>query len=60
MVAIAYEKVASLLVLGDLKYYFMNYCTLNRPRSKDLKAEHMSACQNKVLNLDNVNFRSQM
>lgn len=60
MVAIAYEKVAPFLVLDVLKYYFLNYCVLNRPRSKDLKAEYITACQNKVLNLDNVNFKGQM
>lgn len=53
MVAMAYENVALFLVLDDLKYYFLNYCALHRPRSKDLKAECM-------LNLDNVNFRCQI
>lgn len=60
MVAIQDEKVVSFLVLDDLKYYFLNYCTLNHPRSKDLKAECITTCQSKMLNLDNVNFRSQM
>lgn len=60
MVAMAYENVALFLVLDDLKYYFLNYCTLHCPRSKDLKAECITACQNKVLNLDNVNFRCQI
>jgi len=57
MVAIEYEKVAPFLVLDVLKYYFLNYCILNRPRSKDLKAEYITACQNKVLYLDDVNFK---
>lgn len=59
MVAIAYEKMDSFLVLDDLKYYFLNYYTLNCPRTKDLKAESITDCQNKVLNLDNGNFRCQ-
>lgn len=60
MAAKAYEKMASLLVLDDVKYCFLNYCTLNHPRSKYQKSEDITACQNKVLNLESVNFRCQM
>lgn len=60
MVAIENGKVAPFLVLEILKYYFLNYCILNHPRSKVLKAEYITACQNKVVYLDDENFKGYM